>query len=623
MKRLSPTWQIFLASLVLIALQVLVFSPALDNEFLKYDDDVYVYENANIQTLKAVNVAWMFARPYYRSYTPLTLLSHAVDYRLWGNNPWGHHLTSLLLHSANTVLVFLLGLMLLRVVRPKPGGTTLETSTAPAPFADTASVVGMFVASLLFSLHPIRVESVAWVSDRKDLLVVLFALSCCMAYLKYDAYRGTKRALLWYLGSLLFFALALLSKSVAVVVPAVLIFLDMFLLHRTNRRSIWTSLVAEKIPFLMLSLAFGIFAIIAAKESQLSTIAAKLSTAQWVLLPLYSIMFYPVKMLWPVHLTPVYDAPGIPLMVIAAILCIGITVLTIIYARRGREYWLLGWLCYIVAIVPTITGLSAGIQPWADRYSYFPTISLIFLVGGSIRGLWERYQHRGVAPRGVIAVLCAVLVLVCGRLSAQQLQLWQKAEILWRYAIEVTPDVPMPFANLGIVLESKGDHDGALMMYAKAVALEPHYTDALFNMGISYEAKQLVDSAASFYAKAIAEDRTYADAYVNLGNIYVRAGKLDDGIRLFEQAILLDASNPDPHYNMGIAFYNKGDRVKALECFQTAIKYSPGYANAYYNMGVVYLGLGIRDAAMESFVRAARIGSADAQKLLKSKGYPW
>ena len=622
MKRLSPTWQIFLASLVLIALQFLVFSPSLDNEFLKYDDDVYVYENANIQTLKAVNVAWMFARPYYHSYTPLTLLSHAVDYSLWGNNPWGHHLTSLLLHSANTVLVFLLGLMLLRVVRLRPGGTTLEVSAEPVAFADTASVIGMFVASLLFSLHPIRVESVAWVSDRKDLLVVLFTLSCCMAYIKYDVYRGTKRALQWYLGSLFFFALALLSKSVAVVMPAVLIFLDLFLLHRRNRRSIWKSLVAEKVPFLMLSAAFAVFAIVASKESQLSTIVAKFSIVQWVLLPLYSIMFYPLKMLWPVHLTPVYDAPGIPLMVIAAILCIGITVLTIVNARRGREYWLLGWLCYIVAIVPTVTGLSAGIQPWADRYSYFPTISLMFLVGGSIRGLWERYQHRG-APRGVIAVLCTVLVLVCGRLSAQQLRLWQDAEILWRYAIGVSPDVPMPFANLGVVLEGKGDHDGALVMYAKAVALEPHYKDALFNMGVSFEAKQLVDSAASYYTKAIAADSSYADAYVNLGNIYVRAGKLDDGIRLFEQAILLDTSDPDPYYNMGIAVYNKGDPVKALEWFQTAIKYSPGYANAYYNMGVVYLDLGIRDAAMESFVRAARIGSADAQKLLKSNGYPW
>ena len=453
-------------------------------------------------------------------------------------------------------------------------------------------MVGMFIAALLFSLHPMRVESVAWVSDRKDLLVVLFALPCCMAYLRYDLHRGTKRALRWYLGSLFLFVLALLSKSVAVVIPAVLIFLDLFLLHRRNLRSTWLALLAEKTPFLVLSVAFGILAIIAGKESQPSSIVAKLSAAQKALLPLYSIMFYPMKMLWPIYLTPVYDAPGIPLMVVAAILCIAITVFTIINARRGREYWLLGWLCYVVAIVPTITGLSAGIQPWADRYSYFPIISLMFLAGGSIRSLWERYHHTGVTPRVLIAVLCAVLVLVYGRLSAQQLSLWQNAETLWRSAIGVTPEVPMPYANLGVVLESKGDHDGALTMYAKAVALEPQFANALYNMGISFEAKQLVDSAVSCYTKAIAADRTYADAYVNLGNIFVRAGKLDDGIRLFEQAILLDPSDPDPYYNMGIAIYYKGDRVKALECFQSAVKYSPSYANAYYNMGIVFLDLG-------------------------------
>ncbi len=623
MKQPSRTWQLIFASLLLVVLQFLVFNPALDSGFLAYDDDVYVYDNPNIQALNAANVAWMFAGPYYHSYTPLALLSHAVDYRLWGNNPWGHHLTSLLLHSANTVLLFLFGLMLLHMVRRTPGATTPEISTARVPLADTASMVGMFFAALLFSLHPMRVESVAWVSDRKDLLVVLFALPCCMAYLTYDHYRGTKRALQWYLGSLFFFVLALLSKSVAVVLPAVLILLDLFLLHKQDLRSKWPALLAEKTPFLLLSVAFGILAFIAGKESQLSSVAAKLSSAQKALLPLYSIMFYPMKLLWPAHLTPYYDAPGTMLMVVAAILCVAITVFAIIKTKRGRGYWLLGWLCYVIATVPTVTGLSAGIQPWADRYSYFSTISLMLLAGGGIRSLWEMYQRRGATPRLLITVLGAVLVFICGRLSAQQLSLWQDAERLWRSAIGITPEVPMPYANLGVVLENKGDHDGALTMYAKAVALEPQFANALYNMGISFEAKQLVDSAVSCYARAIAADSTYTDAYVNLGNIFVRTGKLDDGINLFKQAIQLDPSDPDPYYNMGIAVYNQGDRVKALECFQSAVKYSPGYANAYYNMGIVFLDLGKNDAAMESFARAARMGSEDAQKLLKSNGYSW
>ncbi len=620
MKRGSSVWQILLASIVLFALEFLLFSPALDYKFLNYDDDVYVYENANIQSLQAENIAWMFARPYYRSYTPLALLSHAIDFKLWENNPRGHHLTNVLLHGVNTILIFLLGVMLLHVARRKVSGQIPDSPPPLLMEADTSTILGAFVAALLFSLHPMRVESVAWISDRKDLLLVLFTLPCCMAYLKYDAHRGTKRAMRWYLLVLLFFVLALLSKTIAIVIPVVLFLLDMLLLKRKASNK-WVPFATEKAPFFLLSLAFGIFAIISAKESQLSDIVAKLSGVQRALHPLYSLLFYPVKTIWPESLTPVYDSVGAPLMAVAAILCIVITVFAIIMAKRGQKFWLLAWLTYAVTIMPTITGLSVGIQPWADRYSYLPAASLMILLGAGVSVVWDRYRGKGA--RSLNLVLCAVAILLCGKLSAQQLPMWQNAETLWRHSIRVTPSVPMPYTNLGVALEGNGDHDGALLMYGKAVTLEPRCADALYNMGITYEAKQMNDSAASFYAQAITADRTYTDAYVNLGNIHVRAGAFDDAIRLFEQAVKLDSSDPDSYYNMGIAFYHKGDRTKALECFQKAVKYSPNYANAHNNIGIVFLDLGKQEAAMTSFVRAARLGSAEAQKLLSSKGFSW
>jgi Tfp pilus assembly protein PilF len=614
--------QLVLAAFLLVALQFLVFGPTVNNEFLKYDDDVYVYENANIHALNAEHIAWMFARPYYRSYTPLTLLSHAVDYRLWGNTPWGHHLSNVVLHSLNALLVFLFGLMLLHG-GPKPHeGETPAGSQTLLFVPDTATVMGAFVAAALFSLHPMRVESVAWVSDRKDLLLAFFVLPCCMAYLMYDTSRGTKRAVGWYLASLFFFVLAVLAKSIAIVMPLVLILFDVFLLRKHPSSTTWTALVLEKIPFLIVSIAFGVVAIIAARGSQLSDVVAKFSPIEVALLPFYSIMFYPAKILWPVHLTPVYAPPGVPLMTVATILCIGVTVCTIVAARRGSQWWLLTWLCYVVTISPTISGLSAGIQPWADRYSYLPTVSLMLLLGAGIRGLWKKCHERRVFVHGVIAALC-LLLLVCGCLSLQQLPIWQNGEALWHHAIHEAPGLPMPYANLGVVLESKGNHDGALDLYAKAIALEPHYADALYNMGVAYESKHRADSAALFYAKAITADASYDDAYVNLGNLCVRAGKLDDAIKFFEQAIAINDADPDPYYNMGIAVYIKGDRVKALECFQGALKRSPGYAKAYHNMGVVYLDLGDSAAAVECFTRAARLGLTDSQKLLKSRGYSW
>ncbi len=622
-KPLPPSLQTAIAVTALVVIQFAVFSPALKNEFLKYDDDIYVYENSNIQSLKAENIAWMFARPYYRSYTPVALLSHAIDYGVWGGNPWGHHLTNLLLHSVNTVLVFLLGVLILRLVRTPSVKGASEESGFLSPREDMVTLGGAFVAALMFSLHPMRVESVAWVSDRKDLLLAMFFLLSCIAYVKYDVVRGTPRAVRWFLISLLWYVLALLSKSIAITTPVVFVILDILLLQRNTWRKMWKPLLVEKTPFLLLSVAVGTLAIVAAKGSQLSDIVARLSGAQTVLLPLYSIAFYPVKMVWPVHLTPVYDVSAVPLMLLAAILTTGITVFAVTWARRGTTHWLLAWLVYIMLIMPTLTGLSAGIQPWADRYSYLPAASLSILIGGGVISVWEKFAGRGVLSRILIASGVVVVVVVFSYLTIQQLPIWRNAETLWRYSSEITPGLPMPYANLGVALEGKGDHDGALQMYAKAIALQPRYADALYNAGVTYEAKQMVDSAISMYTRALAADPTYTDAYVNLGNIMVRAGRFDDGIGLYERALQLDPSDADSYYNMGIAVYDKGDKRKALGCFQTAIKFSPNYANAYNNMGIVFVDLGKQDAALASFMRAAKLGSADAEKLLRSKGYSW
>ena len=616
MNPLRHKWYMLVAVLSLVALQVLVFGPSLNYEFLKYDDDVYVYENPGIQTLNAESTAWMFRRPYYRAYAPLTLLSHAKDYRLWGANPWGHHLTNIVLHCLNTALVFLLGLLLLPVSRP-------SASSKPPMLLETADIVGAFFAAALYSLHPMRVESVAWISDRKDLLLAFFVLLCLLAYLVYDTRRDRKHAMFWYLASLISFVFAALSKSVAVIVPAVLILFDAFHVNGPAKGTLWKSLLLEKIPFFIVSVVFAVVAILSARGSQMSDIVVDFTPLQNLLLPFYSVMFYPAKMLWPVHLTPVYGPPELPLMLLAAVLCIGITALTIIAARRGNRWWLLAWVCYLIAILPTTTGLSAGIQPWADRYSYLPVVSLMLLTGAGIRVLWKKCEAQGVFFGSLTAFLLILAVSVLGRLSMRQLPIWQNGELLWHHAIAETPELPRPYANLGVVLDSKGDHTSALRLYARAVELEPGYADALYNSGVAYEALQLPDSAALFYGRAIAADSTHDDAYVNLGNLYVRAGNLDDGIRLFERAIAIDDSNPDPYYNMGIAAFTKADRSKALECFQAALKLSPRHADAYHNMGVVYLDFGDGDAALECFRRAARLGLVDSQNLLQSRGYTW
>jgi protein O-mannosyl-transferase len=619
MKLRTRTWQIVLACVVLVAAQFIVYRSVLNNEFLRYDDDTYVYENDNIKTLNAETVAWMFARPYFRSYTPLTLLSHAIDYKNWGENPHGHHLSSLVLHSIDVVLVFFLGIFVIHLGRLTPEDRR-GISKSLLKQADTPTLIGAFVAALFFSVHPTRVESVAWISDRKDLLLVLFMIPTILFYIEYDARRGTKTAVRWYLLSLLLFILALLSKSIAIATPVVLILLDGMLLHPHDWRERMKALALEKTPFFILSVGFGILAMGAAQGAVMSDIVTRLSSTERLVLPLYTIAFYPLKILWPAQLTPIYGSPGLGLMALASVITVAISWFAIVKAKKGRWLWLLAWSSYVVLIMPTITGLPAGIQPWADRYSYVPVIGLMLLLGGGISVLW---QQSAPPARRLIGASCAALAAVLVYLSVMQVSVWKDSMTLWRYAVSVVPGVPMSYANLGVAMADKGDTDSALVMYSKAINLEPKYADALYDKAIAFETKDMTDSAVAFYVRAIQADNEYIDAYVNLGNIFVRDGRIEDGINLYQHALKLKPSDPDAHYDLGFAYYQQGDTAKALASFQDAIRYSPNYASAYNNMGVVLAAMGRNDAALASFVRAAQLGSEDARKLLTSKGYSW
>lgn len=613
----SSRIRILLPCAVLIALQWIVFWPALDNKFLLYDDDTYVSGNPTVQSLSAPSFLKMFSQPYFHSYTPLTLLSHAVDYSLWKTNPRGHHLTSVVLHCANSVMMFFMCLLLFRVTgigESKPSGGSLLTASSVSELA------GAFISATLFSIHPLRVESVAWISDRKDLLLGLFSLSSVIAYMMYVTMRSSPQKTRWYLLSFACFLLALLSKSTAVVLPVVLLFLDALLPQKNN----WRALIKEKLPFILLAMTFGVVPAIAAKGGTASDVVFRLSGLQRVLLPLYTLIFYPAKILWPNDLTPIYDSPGFWWMVAGVVASTAVTVAVVAQARRGNKHWLVAWLCYVVCIVPTITGLSGGIQPWADRYSYVSTISLFALTGGGLRTILARPNRTVLQIRTLIitGILVAVVCTWCF-LSREQMGIWRDSETLFRYAVEKAPASPMAHGNLGQALLENNDLEGAIVSIRKAIALEPRYPGALYNAGIAFERKQNPDSAAVYYGQAIAVDTTYVNAYVNLANLFVNLNRPDEAIPLYERAAALAPSDADVYYNLGNALYLKGDRRRALESYRTAVRISPGYASAYHNMGIILLNLGDADAALVNFQRAARLGSSDAQRLLSSKGYSW
>ncbi|MBI5473291.1 MAG: tetratricopeptide repeat protein [Ignavibacteriae bacterium] len=603
------------ACFVIVAAQAIVYGPSLSHPFIAYDDNTYVYENRNIHSLSWQSVENLFSRSYFHSYTPLALLSHAMDFAIWQTNAFGHHLTSMLLHCANAILFFVACLKLLSKVHSVEPENNVTGQFTNAP---TRTIIASFAATLLYSIHPLRVESVAWISDRKDLLMTFFLLVSTLFYVRHVERKSDEVSLRWYLLSVGCFLLALLSKSVAVVLPLLFFVLDWILLRSPGDQLGRRRLLIEKLPFLFLSLIFALIALGAAPKTKLNIIVAQMSSIERTLLPLYSLTFYLAKTLWPQSITPIYDAPGFWLIVVGGSISILISVCTVVLALQGQRGWLASWLSYAILLAPTFA-LSSGIQPWADRYAYAASIPLTIGVGGLLDFFWRKKR----VSRSVLLFVPAGVAVLFGILSARQVHLWSDAETLWRHAVQVSPRVPATHENLGLALSSGGNSEAASQMFRKAIALHPTYAEALFNLGVMFERRAFIDSAEYYYAQAILADSTFADAYTNLGNIYVSRGINETGIALYNRAVTMNPSDADVYYNLGYAYYQSGDKSRAVSFFEKAIVLSPNYAKAHFNLGYVLLEMHNEERALASLIRAAQLGSEEAQKLLHANGHSW
>ncbi|MCK5571301.1 MAG: hypothetical protein KAJ12_01010, partial [Bacteroidetes bacterium] len=329
MKRTSMEFSggrlVIIAAAIMIVVGM-VYGNALENDFVTWDDQWYVLDNEHIRISSVDDVFWIFTHSYYWSYIPLTLLSHALDYALWGLDPKGHHLTSVLLHAANSVWVFFLALVLLRYARLRARGEQPEGPRLLLQTDDLPSMAGAVLAALLFGLHPLRAESVAWVSDRKDLLCAFFLFPAFLSYLFFSTQRGTTAGKRWYRVSLALQLLALLSKAAALMLPLILVALDLFLAGRSSWMARRRSLLREKVPYFVLSGTVGLIGMASVPAKGINFLAADLSLLQKAFLPFHSIMFPLAKLVLPVHLGPVYDYPGSALtMILALVLLVLVT----------------------------------------------------------------------------------------------------------------------------------------------------------------------------------------------------------------------------------------------------------------------------------------------------------
>ncbi len=476
---------IFVAALITALITFAVYLPALRNGFVTWDDNEYVYNNLKIGNLDADFVRWAFTTPQVGMYSPLTLLSLGLDFFLWDLKPSGYHLTNVVLHVLNTFLVVLCIARILQVA--SQAGYLRPLS--PRRMLITAGVTG-----LLFGIHPIHVESVAWISERKDVLYTFFFLLSVLSYLRYAAIE--KKAVLFYFLALLTFALSLLSKPMAVTLPAVLIVLDVYPLNRLSFSAGLAKVkrvILEKLPFLCLSIIFSLVAVRAQQAVNAMMVSAEFGALERLLTAARAMVFYLQKFFLPVHLSPFYPL-FLPITFtakdIAALLVLfGITLFCARAWRKSRV-WMIAWLYYLVSVLPVSGILQVGSQAAADRYAYMPLIGPMAMVGAGVAYAVEKALERPERGKlraklliAVMAILCIALIVI----AEGQIRVWKDGLTLWGRVFEIYPNsTPPAYRGRAEAYYRAGDFERAVADYTEAIRLDPLDYRSYSSRGIVY-----------------------------------------------------------------------------------------------------------------------------------------
>ena len=578
-----------------------VYGQTLHHKFVCYDDNVYVYENPVVEKgLTMPGIAWAFTFGKTDYWHPLTWISHMLDCQFYGLEPGGHHLTNVLLHAASAVLLFL-------VLRQMTGALWRSA----------------FVAAV-FAVHPLHVESVAWVSERKDVLSGLFFMLTLWAYAHYV--RGP-RSPARYLPVVILFAAGLMCKGMLVTLPFLLLLLDLWPLGRLRvegkQESIFR-LVLEKIPLFALSAASCVItSLMPEKVAALNRLAFSLRMENAVA----SCIIYLRQMVWPADLAVPYPYPagGFPQGGVIAALALLAAISAAAFVFRKQRPWLaVGWLWYLGMLLPVIGIVQIGTYARADRYTYLPQIGLYIVVTWLAAEACRRLRLPRLVPASLATIILATLIW-----SARvQASWWKDDYSLWTHTLSVMPGNAVAHNNLGYDLELKGRVDEALDQYRKALLTEPDYPEAHNNLGNALLEKNEQDAAIAEFRKALQIMPDYASAHNNLGNALLQKGEVDDAIVHLQRAVELSPGYVQAENNLGNAMNAKNDVKSAMIHYRKAVDISPGYAPAHVNLANTLLLSGRADEAEIEYRKALDInpGLADAHgnlgNILLEKGMP-
>lgn len=559
---------------------LLVYLPALKNDFI-WDDVLYISENMLIRSLSLASISKMLVSFHASNWHPLTWLSLAFDYSLWGLDPFGYHLTNILLHGFNALLVFLLTMQLL--TRGKKVNALASQSPKESLNA-TTSLIAAGATALLFGLHPIHVESVVWIAERKDLLCSLFSLLTISSYLTYTASPIERNRWSWFILCFVLFIFALMSKPMAVTLPLILVLLDFYPLKRFDLHPVTTVKnlfpLLEKIPFLMLSIASTIITIMAQHAGGAVRSFDSFPLDARLLNATRSLVFYLQKIFLPLQLVPFYPFPTDLHFLkleyfLSGMFVLAITAICLWMLRQGKQLPFTAWSYYVITVLPALGIIQVGGQAAADRYTYLPSLGIFLLMG---LGLSWLHDNGGLLkrkmPGGVTFIMLSMATLL-SILTIQQIRVWNNSEIFWSYVTEVFPfpkSDPLVHYNLGNAYATKGKLERAVSEYKKALTLKPLYAEAHNNLGSVYALQGTFNEAFAEITQALSIRPHYAKAHNNLGNIYLQQGELDKAISQYNQTLAINQDDGTSHNNLAYAYYLKGDYTMARFHCEKALK---------------------------------------------------
>jgi tetratricopeptide (TPR) repeat protein len=563
-------WQIAAVCVVLAVVTVVAFQGVRANDFVAYDDDYYVLENLQVQQgLTMQSIDWAFTTFHCANWHPLTWISHIIDWNLYGKSPGGHHMTSVYLHAASAILLFLLLLYL-------------------TGFLGRSAIV-----ACLFALHPAHVESVAWIAERKDVLCALFWFAALLAYAWYARGRSWKR----YACVVFFFACALMSKPMAVTLPFTLLLLDYWPLRRIaftpETRAQWFSsalkLFAEKLPLFIMSIISSVITFIAQRGG--GAVDSLQILPLWVRVANAAISYcrYIRIMFWPDPLIVYYLHEKTNIMVSAAVLsAIALILVTAAcwYFRKKRPYCLMGWLWFLATLVPVIGIVQVGDQALAERYTYVPFIGLFIAI------VWLVGDVVASSPKIRIAaqVLAVVVIAACAVKTQAQVTVWKDTVSLFSNVIEANPRGEIPNLSLGVAYAKEKNFAVAQQYLELALDYSPRSYLAHNNLGTLFSNQGLSQQALKQFQLSLAIKPDQPVVLSKIGRILAEMHQLPESVEEYNQALRLDPANAYTHNDLGVVLFQLGDYEKAAGQFSDAAQIDPSYADAKRNLDLATPG---------------------------------